>query len=196
MAAIGLWLTHSWWAAAVGDSLLCQSNRARSDAILIENFDTEYLLFERAAALRQMGWSHRILVPVRIDERTGRPDPVVETTSRLVADIAHLGTIDIVPMREVEPISLNAARDVLRYVQQEGIQSVMVLSPNYRSRRSALVYAATLGRAGIAVRCEPVTSARFAAWTETWHGVENVIEQWVKLQYYRFYVLPFHAGGG
>jgi hypothetical protein len=26
-------------------------------------------------------------------------------------------------------------------------------------------------------------------WTKTWHGIQDVTEQWLKLQYYRFYVL-------
>jgi hypothetical protein len=29
------------------------------------------------------------------------------------------------------------------------------------------------------------------AWTQSWHGVQNVVEQWFKLQCYRWYVLPF-----
>jgi hypothetical protein len=28
-------------------------------------------------------------------------------------------------------------------------------------------------------------------WTGSLHGIQNVAEQWLKLQYYRFYVLPF-----
>jgi hypothetical protein len=28
-------------------------------------------------------------------------------------------------------------------------------------------------------------------WTGSWHGIEDVIEQLIKLQYYRLYVLPF-----
>ena len=51
---------------------------------------------------------------------------------------------------------------------------------------------ATLGRAGIAVRCEAVQGTRGVdTWAKSWHGVQNVIEQWLKLQYYRLYVLPF-----
>jgi hypothetical protein len=69
---------------------------------------------------------------------------------------------------------------------------VIVVSPLFRSRRSALVYDATLGRAGITIRCEPVHGIPGVnTWTETWHGIQNVAEQWLKLQYYRLYVLPF-----
>ena len=31
-------------------------------------------------------------------------------------------------------------------------------------------------------------------WTESWHGIQEVVEQWLKLQYYRLYVLPFRLG--
>jgi hypothetical protein len=94
-------------------------------------------------------------------------------------------------MRLVEPVSLNAARDVQRYLERAGIRSVIVVTPLFRSRRSALVYEATLGRAGITVQCEAVQGTHGVdSWTGSWHGVQNVA-QWLKLQYYRLYVLPF-----
>jgi hypothetical protein len=80
---------------------------------------------------------------------------------------------------------------VLRFVEQERIRSVIVVSL-FRSRRSELVYGATLGRARITVSCEPVEGLQTVnTWTRSWHGVQNVAEQWAKLQYYRLYVLPF-----
>ena len=111
----------------------------------------------------------------------------------MLARLSRLGDFEFVPIQTVEPISLNAGRDVLRFLQKERIRSVLVVSPLYRSRRSALVYEATLGPAGITVRCEPVRSRELASWTESWHGMQNVAEQWLKLQYYRLYVLPFHT---
>jgi len=42
--------------------------------------------------------------------------------------------------------------------------------------------------------CEPAREGRDAhTWAQSWHGVEDVAEQWLKLQYYRLYVLPFKA---
>jgi len=112
--------------------------------------------------------------------------------TQLMTTLSRLGSIEVVPIREIEPISLNAARDVLRFMERERIRSVVVVSPLFRSRRSALVYEATLGAAGIVVKCEPVQDHGDASkWTHTWHGVQNVLEQWLKLQYYRMYVLPF-----
>ena len=166
------WLTRGWWTVAIARSLVCDANVTPSDAILIENFDPDYLVFERAAKLRQAGVATRVLVPIAAGQGATDINAVALAVAEGMAKIARLGEMDIVPIREVEPISLNAARDVLRYLDREGIQSVIVVSPLFRSQRSALVYGATLGRAGITVRCEPVQAGRQVDnWTRSWHGV-------------------------
>jgi hypothetical protein len=68
-----------------------------------------------------------------------------------------------------------------------------VVSPAFRSRRSALIYGDVLGAAGIAAACVPVFAPQQGpgTWTRTLHGIQEVAEQHVKLQYYRFYVLPY-----
>ena len=43
-----VWLTRGWWTVAIARSLVCDANGAPSDAILVENFDPDYLVFERA----------------------------------------------------------------------------------------------------------------------------------------------------
>ena len=52
-----------------------------------------------------------------------------------------------------------------------------------------------LGESGITVACVPVLrhTAPYS-WAKTWHGIQGVTEQFIKLQSYRFYVLPFVAG--
>jgi hypothetical protein len=186
------WLTRSWWTAAVARSLVCEADPAASDAILIENFDPAYLLYEHARNLRQAGVAGRVLVPVPSDPGTSEPKAVELATAEMLANLSRLGPYEVVRIREVEPISLNAARDVQRYLEQAGLRSVTVVAPLFRSRRSVLVYRATLGRAGIAVRCAAVEGVRnVATWSGSSHGVQEVAEQWLKLQYYRFYVLPF-----
>jgi hypothetical protein len=186
------WLTNGWWTEAIGRSLVCDATVAPSDAILIENFDPDYLLFERARELRRSGVAVRVLVPARIDLDTLEPNAVAVGTAQVMATISRIGTIEIVPVREVEPISLNAANDVRRFLEREHIRSVIVVAPLFRSRRSDLVYGATLGRAGVTVRCEPVLGPHDVdSWTRSWHGIQDVVQQWIKLQYYRLYVLPF-----
>jgi hypothetical protein len=192
LVVVAAWLTRGWLTVAIARSLVCEANGAPSDAILVENFDPDYLTFERATQLRRDGFASRVLVPSPGDPDTSETKGVERAMAEMLAKLARLGAFDIVPIREVEPISLNAARDVLRFVEREHIRSVIVVAPRFRSRRSALVYEATLGRAGITVRCEPVQEAQNVnTWTRSWHGVQNVAEQWVKLQYYRLYVLPF-----
>jgi hypothetical protein len=191
-AAATLWLTVGWWTAALGRSLVCDANGEPSDAILIENFDTDYLLFERARDLRRAGLAGRVIIPALADPHTSQPNEVAVGFIEVMAKLSRLGSYDVVPTRHVEPISLNVARDVLEYLQQERIRSVIIVSPLFRSRRSALVFVATLGRAGIGVSCEPDRSTLDVdTWPLSWHGIQNVTEQWIKLQYYRFYILPF-----
>jgi hypothetical protein len=42
------------------------------------------------------------------------------------------------------------------------------------------------------VYCAPVFGRTTPErWTATWHGIQDVSEEFLKLQYYRFYVIPF-----
>ena len=124
---LAAWLTSGWWTVAVASSLVCETNAAPSDAILIENFDPDYLLFERATALKKQGLAPRVLVPVRA-AAPSVPNLVGLGTAHVMANVAHLDGVDIVPFNEVEPISLNAARDILRFLRQERIRSVIVVA--------------------------------------------------------------------
>ena len=193
IAVAGLWLSQGWWSVAVARSLVCDRNVAPSDAILIENFDPDYQLFERAAALRRAGVAPRVLVPVAAD--AFGPNRVARAIAETMASMSRIGPVEIVPIREIEPISFNAALDVRNFAVRERIHSVIVVSPLFRSRRSVLVYDAALGRSGISVRCDSVEENRdVTSWLETSHGIQSVVEQWLKLRYYQLYVLPFRSG--
>lgn len=187
------WATSACWTAAIGRSLVCESGLAPSDAILIENFDPDYLLFERARHLREVGIATRVLVPIRSEGERAELSAVSLGIAEVMVRISRVGPVEFVAIREVEPISLNAALDIGRFLSRTRVRSVVVVSPLFRSRRSQLVYGATLGAAGITVRCSPVEGTRgVATWTRSWHGIQDVVEQWGKLQYYRLWVLPFH----
>jgi len=56
--------TKSAWSVSIGQGLTCLEHAPKSDALLIENFDPEYLVFERTAALEKAGVASRVLVPV------------------------------------------------------------------------------------------------------------------------------------
>lgn len=196
LITIALRLTAGLWTSAIGRSLVCTGGAAKSDAILIENFESEYLLFERASRLLDAGLASRVLVPVPVDPGTTSVNDVAAGTTQLMARIAGLEAIEIVPIREVEPISLNAAIDVRHFVERTSIRSVIVVAPLFRSRRSAMVYSTVLRQAGVTVTCEAAPALHTVdTWTDSWHGVQDVTEQWIKLQYYRLYVLPFRPGG-
>jgi hypothetical protein len=187
--------TRGAWVAAIGRSLACAESVQPSDLVLIENFDPNYVLFEKAAALARAGVAPRALIPVERSRDPGRPNPVALGVAGVMAGQARLARWEVLPIALTEPISLNAARQVREHLVREGVGSVIVVAPGFRSRRSALVYRAVLGDAVRAVHCVPVFG-RVAPerWASSWHGVQEVVLEFLKLQYYRFYVLPFRAG--
>jgi hypothetical protein len=50
--------------------------------------------------------------------------------------------------------------------------------------------------AGIRVYCTPVFGQHTPEnWMDSWHGIEEVTRQFLKLEFYRLYVLPLSARG-
>jgi hypothetical protein len=191
--------TSRLWLPAIGRSLVCASDLAPSDVILIENFDPNYLLFERAAFLQKAGFAPRTVVPVQASPNPGVPNPISRGVAELMARQARMQAWEMIPIREIEPISLNAAAQIRERLDREQVRSLIVVTSGFRSRRSLLVYRAVLADRGMQVRCDPVfNQATPERWTETWHGMQKVAEEFLKLQYYRLYVLPFAGrnGGG
>jgi hypothetical protein len=182
-------LTRGFWTVKVAQSLVCKEQSPHGDALLLENFDPDYLIFERAAALQKAGIASRILVPVpAADDET--PNTVSKGVAEVMARVAWLQGIEFIPIHEVEPISLNAAKQIRDFLTAQHLKSVIVVSPGFRSRRSSLVYDAVLAPAGVTVGCVPVFgTSNPKTWTKTWHGIQDFAEQFAKLQYYRFYVL-------
>jgi hypothetical protein len=182
-------LTRGWLSERIAQSLLCTEQHDPAEALLIENFDPTYIVFERAESLQREGVASRIFVPTASPEE-GEPNVVAKGVVEVMARTARLPKFDIIPIQEIEPISLNAASQIRDALAKEHIKSVVVVAPALRSRRSALVYNTVLTPAGIRVECVPVFgSYNPENWTQTWHGVQEVAEQFLKLQYYRFWVL-------
>jgi hypothetical protein len=190
-----LTLTAGLWTPAIGRGLTCDEQVAASDAILIENFDPEYLLFERAAAIEKAGLASRVLVPGEASSDRDVPNPVSIGFVEVMARTAHLRHVTYIPVREREPIAFGVAYQVRSFLVKNGIRSVILISPGFRSRRSVLVNKAILGDVAVTVSCVPVfgQAATPATWARTWHGRQIVFEQFAKLQYYRFYVMPFSS---
>src|SRR5262249_42871878 len=133
----------------------------------------------------------RAVVPVQVSSDPLIPNAIEQGIAELMARQARMGSWETIPIREVEPITLNAATQIRDYLGRSAVNSVIVVSPGFPSRRSMLVYRAVLGEAGMQVRCDPVFGITTPnRWTDTWHGIQGVAEEFLKLQYYRFYVLP------
>jgi hypothetical protein len=183
-------VTRGFWTLRTGQSLVCTEEMSPSDVILVENFNPHYLVFERAAALHKAGLAVRVLVPTDASRDPERTDPVSRGITELMARVARLQDPEILPIRIFEPVSLNAAYQIRDFLTKEHLRSVIVVTDGFRSQRSSLVYQAVLEPVGIKVGCVPVFGQHTTKnWAKTWHGIQDVIEQFLKLQYYRFYVL-------
>jgi len=182
--------THRFWAPRVARSLVCDEQIQPSDAFLLENFDPDYLVFERTTTLQRSGVATKAFVPVVIDDDSGNPNLIQKGIADLMAGVSRIQSMEIIPIRETEPISLNAARQIRDVLVSRQVKSIIVVTPGFRSRRSMMVYSSVLAPVGITTHCAPVIGATtIDNWTETWHGVQGVVEQFIKLQYYRFWVL-------
>ena len=182
--------TRGFWAGRIGRSLVCTEEIGQSDIILVENFNPSFLAFERASELRRAQISLRILVPVQTSHDGQGANIVSQGIAELMCRVARIPDPEIIPIREIEPISLNAAYQIRAFLVKEHLKSVIIVTPAFRSKRSSLIYHAVLDPSGIEVRCLPVFGKITPEnWTGTWHGVQEVTQQFLKLQFYRFYVL-------
>lgn len=184
------------WIPAIGNSLVCTPSIGKSDALLIDNFDDNFLLFEEASALQQAGMAARTFVHVQASWHSDGPNTVSKRFVDVMAETAELKDAVVVPVRRTEPITLTVAYQIRDFFAKAGITSVLVVTEAFRSRRSLIVYNRILKPVGIVVGCAPVFGSRKpATWARSWHGVQEVAEQFVKLEYYRLYVMPFLAHG-
>lgn len=186
-----VYLTESFWTQSVAGSLICEHTERleRADALLIDDFESDYSLFGRTRQLQDAGFGPLAIAPVNVVN--GSISTVSEAVVDALARLARLGNLKMVPVSDVEPISLNTALHVRQFVKENGIASVTVVTPAFRSRRSMMIYAAVLNPAGVSTQCVPVYGRGMQEWTRTWHGMQDVALQFAKLQYYRWYVLPF-----
>src|SRR2546422_4872807 len=110
-------LTRGFWIPSLGRSLTCTEEVGPSDAILVENFDPNYLLFERAAALQKAGLSARVLIPTQASRRDPEMvNPVSRGIAELMAHLARLQNPEIISIPDIEPISLNAAHQIRNFL--------------------------------------------------------------------------------
>src|SRR6266849_524305 len=105
-------VTRGFWTAQIGQSLVCTEKPLPSDILLVENFNPNYLVFERAAELEKAGFASRALVPVEASNDPAVANSVSKGIAELMARQARMGAWEIIPILETEPISLTAASQV------------------------------------------------------------------------------------
>jgi len=144
VAALTLASTSRIWTSAIARSLVCAQDVAPSDLILIENFDPNYLLFERAAALQKDRIAPRALVPVQAWQDSGMPNYISQAVAEVMARHARMAAWELLPISEVEPISVNAAFQIRQYLLRENVKSLILVTGGFRSQRSSLIYRTVL----------------------------------------------------
>ena len=180
-------MTRGLWIPAVGWSLVCQGNVEKSQAILIENLDIDYLVFERTGELQRNGYGDRVIIPVQCSQKD---ESKLNAASKEIAEglsrLACLQDSKLVPVSKKEPISYNVAVQIGEKLERDGIKSIILVSPGFRSRRDFLIYEKVLSKRGVKIYCVPVFGSRIPEnWINSWHGVQEIILQSIKLLYYR-----------
>jgi hypothetical protein len=188
--ALGIFATRDQWLRALGNSLVCEASVAPSDAILIENVETSYLLFEHAQRLEAQGVSSLVLVPV-LGYHGGDPSGSVPMGFvDVVCGVSRLKNCTTFGVSEREPISLNVARRSVEQLRARGVRSVILVTEGFRSRRAAEIYLHVLKPLGIQVYMQPVFGHRTPDnWFRSWYGIQETGLQFAKLWYYRLAVL-------
>ena len=185
--------TRWLWEPMLGNALTCEERVGPVDAIVIDNIDQDYLLFKRAAVLHRQGLSDRVLVPTFTSPDSGGAT-VDEGFVRVMAQAAGLKEFESILFQPPEPFTLGLANHLRDFLKTDEVTSVMLVATGFRSRRSLLVYERSLAQVSVDVSCVPVFGTVGPEdWTNTLHGIQTVLLEFLKLQYYRFYVLPFHG---
>lgn len=190
VSILSWFFARSYLIDAIGRSLVYEGPAEKSEILLIENFDNEYLLFKKAAQLKLDGLGKLIIVPVQADLNSDLPEHISLKVAEVLCQEAGMVAPQIVTVKYKEPISLNVARQLAHVLQTNKVQSVLIITSGFRSRRTYLVYHSVLAPLGIRVSCLPVFDYSSPSnWTKSWHSMQEVFLQFLKLQYYRWVVL-------
>jgi hypothetical protein len=192
LAAVSLaYVTYPGWLVAIGNSLVHDEELKPAEVILLENYDTDYAVYEAAHDLVQAGYASRILVPVRALGEPPRVSTVEKGFAEAMSRIARIDDWEVLPVQHTEPVSLNVARQIADFLEQRAIRSVIVVSPRFRSARSYLVYKTIFTPRGIRIQCRAAAPSEVTvdSWWHTWHGIQDISLEFGKLLYYRVWVL-------
>ena len=151
-----LLLTGRYWMIAIGHSLVYQDELARSDIILIVDFDFDYLLFEAAAELQSKDFAPRVLVTGWTRGNRPSPDAWVRQIIHVISSAARVQNLEIIGVREIEPITFNVAKQVGDALRSEDVRSMIVVSQAFRSKRTSDIYRKVFEPLGVQIYCSPV----------------------------------------
>jgi hypothetical protein len=179
------------WSNYVGEFLACENSMLQADAILVENLDDDYLLFEKAAELIKEQKAKFAIVLVAGNARNlDKFEKVQKGFADVMINTSGLSDVELLPIEQNEPITLNAGIQVAKRIKiKNDIRSVLVIASGFRSKRTDLVYKLLLNRIGVTVSCLPVWGNRRPDnWTSSLHGIQDVLLQYIKLFYYQLII--------
>jgi hypothetical protein len=174
------------WLPALAETLLCEQHTGVADAVVIDNVQPNYLLFERAQRIQADGLARLVLLPIPAVLQDGTPSDVYVGFMEVMCRIARVAECTPFTAPGYEPISLTVAEGVARESQLRGVRSILLVSSKLRSRRTEAIFKQVLDRRGVRVLCQPVAGTYSTRdWFKTTHGVQDFVLQFGKLWYYR-----------
>jgi uncharacterized SAM-binding protein YcdF (DUF218 family) len=197
VAVAGLFLLpHAWWLQALAGGLVREDAPGPADVIVVELFEhPSPAVFAHAARLRDAGIAPRVAVTRYQD--SPRLAAAGITLTRRFDDVLRVhwqdaglpdAAVEIVPVEVRDPVTLNLARQIAEYCRARGYRRVALVASRFHSRRSA----ASLERfgGGLTVLSLPPASGLTAGnWWTTKDGILTVLQEAVRLAYYRVVLL-------
>lgn len=188
------------WLTAMATSLVHEDALASADLILVEMAvlpAPDAIAY--AASLYHRGYAPRIAVTryIHSDRLADGGVQVPGSLDKLLeiywADAGLDGSIvESVPIQVIDPVTLNSARQVAEYCRAHRVARVIIVPSRYHSRRSTLSYERYMTPLGIAMLSRPPEGRlRPDNWWRTKDGMLVVTQEYVKLLYYRAFVLQW-----
>lgn len=186
------------WLTAMAVSLVHEDALEPADLILVEMAVLPAPgAIDYAASLYHRGYAPRIAVTryVRSERLDDAGVEVPRSLDKLLqiywADAGLDGSVvESVPIEVIDPVTLNSARQVAEYCRAHHVARVILVTSRFHSRRSTLSYARYMAPLGIEVRSRPPQGGlRPDNWWRTKDGILVVTQEYVKLLYYRAFVL-------
>ncbi len=185
----GLVITRDHWLRGLATSLVCQESLGISDAVVIDNVNNNYLLFERAQNLQARGVAETVLIPIMTSETYGQPESVSLGIVQVLCQASRLRNCVTFWVPSSEPISLNIAKRSAEELQARGARSVIIITDGFRSRRSAEIYTHVFRPRGLTNYIQPVFGRQTPGnWFKSLHGLQDIGLQLIKLWYYRIVI--------